>query len=455
MKYLKRDISDVKTPESSGEQEPESLPDKLMPDPKWLEKWKKVRSKLRAPTDFNTYFTQPEIAGKQLTVMEIGSCSIPSGKILVRDPLCYLGSRGEQPYFLTVASGEYRTEICVIKPDKDGDCARYAAVRLRFTDKPAIFFEEALTGDENLGEAEEGSYFGFNVDAGLGCICDEVLHVKFCDFEEEWNKEHPDCNLYDDYFAVLFAESYQNHPEFQRSGGDWINWRIPETDYRLPVFQSGFGDGVYPVYWGFGQDGEICQLVVQFIDIELAYGKPSNRLEPEDFEVDGGLCEGEVDLAGWDDLFSCEGSYSLNFDVDTDLVLQEFTPMQKAGYDYLCENDCDLIFAVLGRLLKQWSAIQEQYSYEGQTPEQRQRELPDVDDIDGLIPLIEPIGAVIYDLSMEGQPYIGIEFSCTWDREHGFGAMLCGNRVVQIGGADTALLRWIAEEDHKKQSVDK
>lgn len=47
---------------------------------------------------------------------------------------------------------------------------------------------------------------------------------------------------------------------------------MPGTEWHIPMFQSGFGDGVYPVYWGLDENGEICQLVIQFIDIELAYG---------------------------------------------------------------------------------------------------------------------------------------------------------------------------------------
>lgn len=35
------------------------------------------------------------------------------------------------------------------------------------------------------------------------------------------------------------------------------------------MIQSGFGDGVYPVYFGFDDHNEICEVVVQFIDIEL------------------------------------------------------------------------------------------------------------------------------------------------------------------------------------------
>ena len=193
-----------------------------------------------------------------MAVIEIGPCSLPSGKILVRDPLVYLAACEEKPYFIAAPAGTYMTDICVVKPDKSGDCSRYAAVRLKFTEKRPIYFYEALIGHENLDDLEDGEYFGFVVDAGLGCICDEVLHQAVCDWSEQWDKDNPDGNQYYDYFAALFAESYKAHPEFQREGGDFLNRQIPGTEYHLPIFQSGFGDGVYPVYWGMDENGDIC-----------------------------------------------------------------------------------------------------------------------------------------------------------------------------------------------------
>lgn len=245
----------------------------MAPTNEWLSLWKRQREKLKCPVDLNAYFTLPEIASKQLAVMDIGPCSIPTGQILVRDPLYYLGNIEEQPYFQTAPAGIYPTEVCVVKQDEEGDCARYAAVRLRFVDVPAVRFEEALIGNEDLLEMGEGEFFGFNVDAGLACICDKQVHKAFCDFVGQWHKEHPESNLYNDYFANLFAESFRQNPQYQRNGGDWLNWQIPDTEYHLPIFQSGFGDGAYPVYWGYDETGEICQMIVQFIDIQLAYGE--------------------------------------------------------------------------------------------------------------------------------------------------------------------------------------
>lgn len=242
-----------------------------MPVEEWLEQWEQRKEKSVPPVDLNAYFEQPQIAAAQLDVLDIGPCSLPGGRILVRDPFVYLPQREEKPYFLSVPAGEYRTEVCVVKPEGEDDCARYAAVRLRFSAARPVRFYEALVGEEDLTELDGEAFFGFNVDSGLGCICDEPVHQAFCDWWEKWAQEHPREEHYNDYFSALFEESYQEHPEYQRASGDWINWQIPGTDYHLPIFQSGFGDGAYPAYWGFDEEGRVCQLVILFIDIEQTY----------------------------------------------------------------------------------------------------------------------------------------------------------------------------------------
>ena len=94
----------------------------------WLEKWEKVKNKLQPNSNLLDYFTLKEIAGKEIDVMDIGPCSIPTGEFLVADPLVYLVSKYETEYFQKIPTGEFRTEVCIVKAS-DGDCDRYAAVR--------------------------------------------------------------------------------------------------------------------------------------------------------------------------------------------------------------------------------------------------------------------------------------------------------------------------------------
>jgi hypothetical protein len=240
----------------------------------WMQKWEEVKDILTCPTDLETYFTSNEIAGQQLETMEIGNVSLPSGKVVVRDPLVSLDAN-QSPYFVQAPKGNFPVTIAVVKSEDWGD--RYAVVKVEFTKEKPFVYREALVGIEELEGVTEDDFFGFGVDAGLGCITDaEVL--PFVDkFFEKANID----NTYDDYFADLFEQSYKANPKNQRDAGDWINWTVPNTEYQIPMFASGFGDGEYPVYFGYDENGEICGLYIQFIDIELALSEEGDEEDAE------------------------------------------------------------------------------------------------------------------------------------------------------------------------------
>ena len=69
----------------------------------------------------------------------------------------------------------------------------------------------------------------------------------------------------------LLEENAKAYPKYQGDCGDWLNWTVPDTDCNLPIFASGWGDGYYPVYFGYDAKGEICAVYVRFIDIEASY----------------------------------------------------------------------------------------------------------------------------------------------------------------------------------------
>ena len=125
----------------------------MEPTKEWLALYEKVKEKTKSAVDFNKYFEEKEIAGMALDVMNIGLCDLPSGKVIVADPLVYL-DKNCTPYLVQAPAGSYQTEVCVVK-QHDGDCARYAAVRLRFNQNRAVKFYEALIGSEDLENFEE------------------------------------------------------------------------------------------------------------------------------------------------------------------------------------------------------------------------------------------------------------------------------------------------------------
>jgi hypothetical protein len=241
----------------------------------WMQKWEEVKNILVCPTDLETYFTSDEILGQKMETMEIGNVSLPSGKVVVRDPLVSLNAN-QSPYFIQAPKGDFPVTIVVVKSEDWGE--RYAVVKVEFTKEKPVVYREALVGIEELEDVAEDDYFGFAVDAGLGCITDkEVLP-----FVDQFIDKIDVNNVYDDYFAGLFSQSYKDNPTNQREAGDWINWMIPDTSYHIPMFASGFGDGTYPVYFAYDANEEICGLYIQFIDIELALSEEDEEDDSED-----------------------------------------------------------------------------------------------------------------------------------------------------------------------------
>jgi hypothetical protein len=119
-----------------------------------------------------------------------------------------------------------------------------------------------------LGEDE---YFGFGVDAGMGCVADIQTQAAFKTYWAKRLEEDPDIDPYNDLFCDLLEENAKAHPKYQGDCGDWLNWTVPDTDCNLPIFASGWGDGYYPVYFGYDAKGEVCAVYVRFIDIEASY----------------------------------------------------------------------------------------------------------------------------------------------------------------------------------------
>jgi hypothetical protein len=98
--------------------------------------------------------------------------------------------------------------------------------------------------------------------------------------------------------------------------------------------------------------------------------------------------------------------------------------------------------SLLEGLLKVYPALRKRYASYVE-PE----DMPPVRAVEELRTLIGLHSVNVHPLEKDGLPYVGFEFGCTWDDEHGLGVLMHGTRVVEISGADTAILLWIAEKD--------
>ncbi len=237
---------------------------------KWIDTFNRLGSEgVWKPTvDYQDLFNRDELMGKPLFTLPMGTVNFPTGQLTCCDPLIMLPHMPDT-YVRTVEPGTYLLETKVAEFEQN--TFRYVATRVIFTANEPVYYELALKGSENLDELNKDSYVGFPVEAGLATIVDEATIQAYDIFYKDWHQQNPEKNIYDDYYSTLFQLNALAYPRYQRSKGDWINFTIPNTELSVPMIQSGFGDGLYPVYWAFDKNGKICQIIMDFIDCTEAY----------------------------------------------------------------------------------------------------------------------------------------------------------------------------------------
>lgn len=200
--------------------------------------------------------------------LTVGTVDIPSGKVVVSDPLCYLAMGICCPVLKeSIPAGSYPAEVSMVKHDDVG--IRMCTARLKIKNSSAVFYSLAECEENNAARLEGWVMSGFPVETGVMSFCDSQGAAEFRRFTGRWQSENDNKNIYDDYFAGFFAQSAARQPEYQRESGDFTEWKNPDGGKRMVMISSGFGDGFYQCYWGYDEFGDICELVVPMVDPDL------------------------------------------------------------------------------------------------------------------------------------------------------------------------------------------
>jgi uncharacterized protein DUF6985 len=181
------------------------------------------------------------------------------------------------------------------------------------------------------------------------------------------------------------------------------------------------------------------------------------NLTAADFRWDGHCWAAMAQLDCWRGFQSRRGSYGAcdSLEPSDGTVALVFAP---EGRDGAPLGDAEVALArwplerggamqepLLAGLMVRYASLRPRYArFLGKEYE---RSMPPVEDVRGFQTLIGLHTIYVHQVQKSGLPYVGFEFGCTWDTEHGLGVLMHGTRVVEIGGADTAFLLWIAERD--------
>ncbi|MET7335592.1 DUF4241 domain-containing protein [Nonomuraea sp. NPDC005650] len=177
-----------------------------------------------------------------------GWLHLPTGSVIAADPYL-LGD--SVPFTVTVASGDYAALIASMRWEGTDWEGQTPAVMLRILDKPTVSWELALLPGQDVRLLGADEFFGFGVDAGMGCFLDSLGRDEFERLIEEWEEES------DQEIDLLSTEV-----------------RAPETGTNLIAYQSGLGDGSYPVWIGRDADGEVTSFVADMLILHDADALP-------------------------------------------------------------------------------------------------------------------------------------------------------------------------------------
>src|SRR4028119_676519 len=136
----------------------------------------------------------------------------------------------------------------------------------------------ALRPGEDLAQLRRNQFFGYGVDAGMGCFVDAQVVERRSDEELQGLVDRACEQRFklNDWLAAQDLVTQLTYPSQQIIDPSGFNLTLdpdtytfnltldPDTGANAIAFGSGDGDGSYASYWGFTADDELACLVTDF-----------------------------------------------------------------------------------------------------------------------------------------------------------------------------------------------
>lgn len=130
------------------------------------------------------------------------------------------------------------------------------------------------------------------------------------------------------------------------------------------------------------------------------------------------------------------------------------SPEQAAAFGHLLGAEAAIQTAVLRAVLKSYPDFRDSIDLcaddDDEEEELRAKLVPAVRKPADFAPLTGLKVLHVLPASKSDFAYVGFEFDCTWDGEHGLGVLTHKGRVIKVGGADVAFDTDTAQKDARK-----
>ena len=189
---------------------------------------------------------------RRLQRQPCGVLNITSGRIVACDPLV----QPEREPFVRSVSGRGAFPAEVLQHE-----GRHALAVLWLRERGSLqaaglHWEPALLEGQSQGELGDDEFYGYPVDAGVGCFMDAECAAAIAEREARESSANPDyVSYYDDVLDTeLGVEDMADHYPLGEGSAN-----------NVLIFSSGWGDGSYPSFWAIDASGEPVALVTDFM----------------------------------------------------------------------------------------------------------------------------------------------------------------------------------------------
>lgn len=185
----------------------------------------------------------------EVRIVQIGSLHVPNGRIVATDPFTF---PERDPFNLEIMTGEFPVLLSLVQPQGWYD-PLVAAAKLQIKENEPVKWYLALVPGQDPNSLEEDEFFGFPVDSGTASFMPPEAAERL-----QENMLTVGGQLDYGYLMDLNNEMEANEDE-----GRWAFVQY-EDNLTAFLFTSGYGDGVYPAYWGYDENEELACLVIDF-----------------------------------------------------------------------------------------------------------------------------------------------------------------------------------------------
>lgn len=200
---------------------------------------------------FNKNFVESPL----IETFDAGKIHLSTGSIVACDPLI---TNDMASFKVNFPQGEFPV---LVHKERESNCIAY--VEIIFGDSQITEWKLATTEGQDIDELKGEEIFGYPVESGMGC---------FMDAETQDCLNHLEKRLFHRKgaeFMGIYEEFFHEHFFDENGAIDQFAFLKPDEDKagNIFAFETGYGEGFYASYIGFGIDGEPVKIVSEFIEI--------------------------------------------------------------------------------------------------------------------------------------------------------------------------------------------